>query len=239
MFDAAGLAVLSEADFMLDYLRLAIALIPLGVYLSVMGLLALRKKPTLMTTGQEALLLGFAVFGFALIGPIELFFPTRAYATLGDWAWLLLAALYSLFVLLFALQRSPGWTVLGLHCEGLQALLDRALCESSIEHTWMGNQLEIPAWELRAIVEPSRGFRSTSHLTPCGKQKSLIGWYELERLFVSSKGYREARASRSPSILLGVGWLLALGMACLIAGVLFIEWDMHRVQRLIVRLLQE
>ena len=60
---------------MLDYLRLALGLIPLGLYLMVMGLLALRGRPTILTTGQESLLIGFALSGFVLIGPIELFFP--------------------------------------------------------------------------------------------------------------------------------------------------------------------
>ena len=69
----------------MDYLRLALGVLPLGIYLLVMGLLAMRRRPTLITSGQDALLVGFALSGFVWIGPIELFFPTGAYAVLGEW----------------------------------------------------------------------------------------------------------------------------------------------------------
>jgi hypothetical protein len=223
---------------MLDYLRLALGLIPLGIYLIVTGLLAVRRKPTLLTSGQEALLIGFALMGFALIGPIELFFPTGAYAALGEWTWPLLLTLYGLIVLLIALQRPPAWTFIGLDFDQLRDLLDRALAEGSIEHAWLGNQLEIPQWDLRAIVEPSWGFKDTSHLNPCGKQKNLLGWYQLERQVVTSKALSELSNSK-PRRMPGVaGCLIGCGVACMIAGVMFIDWDMERLLRLIARVLQ-
>lgn len=221
----------------MDYLRLALGLIPLGVYLLVMGLLAMRRRPTLITSGQEAMLIGFALSGFMWIGPIELFFPTGAYAVLGEWAWLMLLALYGLMVLLFALQRAPAWTVLGLSSDRLRELLQQVLAEGGIEHAWLGNQLEIPQWSLRAIVEPSRGFKGVSHLTPCGRQTQLIGWYELEkRVLASSVFSGEKIAGTSRGVLRSFG-LVFLGGVCLIAALIFIDLDMERMQRWIVQVL--
>lgn len=222
---------------MLDYLRLALGIIPLGIYLLVMGLLALRRTPTLLTSGQEAMLVGFALCGFALIGPIELFFPTGAYANLGEWAWLLLIALYFLLVLLIALQRTPGWTVLGLSCEQLRHVIDQALVEKSIQHSWLGDQLEVPSWGIRAVVESSSGFRSTSHLTASGKQPSLMGWYEFEKLLIASNlllasEFKESRPATGQAIL-----LIVIGFACLLIAGIFIDQDMERMQRWISRLL--
>lgn len=222
---------------MLDYLRLALGLLPLGIYLLVMGLLTIKRKPTLITSGQEALLVGFALSGFVLIGPIELFFPTGAYATLGEWVWFILLLLYGLIVVLFSLQRAPGWSVLGLDSQCLRAVLSQVLKDASIEHAWLGNQIEIPQWNLRAIVEPSRGFANTSHLSPCGKQHHLIGWYELEKHVATSGVFLNSQSPRHLGTLIRAACLITLSAACLMVSVMFIDWDMDRIQKLITRIL--
>ena len=222
---------------MIDYLRLSFGLIPLGVYLIVMGFLALRRRPTLLTSGQEALLLGFALMGFALIGPIELFFPTGAYAALGPWTWILLIALYGLLVLLFALQRQPGWTVLGLDSHGLRNLLGEILQKGDIEHAWLGNHLQISEWDLQAMIEPSRGFQGVSHLNATGKQRNVLGWYQLERLVVSSPLFSKARGTTGSANWVRSLLLLALGGMSLALATYWIDKDMERLQRLISEIL--
>lgn len=222
---------------MIDYLRLSFGLIPLGVYLIVMGFLALRRRPTLLTSGQEALLLGFALMGFALIGPIELFFPTGAYAALGQKTWILLIALYGLLVLLFALQRQPGWTVLGLDSHGLRNLLGEILEKGDIEHAWLGNHLQISEWDLQAMIEPSRGFQGVSHLNATGKQRNVLGWYQLERLVVSSPLFSKARGTTGSANWVRSLLLLALGGMSLALATYWIDKDMERLQRLISEIL--
>lgn len=222
---------------MIDYLRLSFGLIPLGIYLIVMGFLALRRRPTLLTSGQEALLLGFALMGFALIGPIELFFPTGAYAALGQWTWILLIALYGLLVLLFALQRQPGWTVLGLDSHGLRNLLGEILQKGDIEHAWLGNHLQISEWDLQAMIEPSRGFQGVSHLNATGKQRNVLGWYQLERLVVSSPLFSKARGTTGSANWVRSLLLLALGGMSLALATYWIDKDMERLQRLISEIL--
>lgn len=222
---------------MIDYLRLSFGLIPLGVYLIVMGFLALRRRPTLLTSGQEALLLGFALMGFALIGPIELFFPTGAYAALGQKTWILLIVLYGLLVLLFALQRQPGWTVLGLDSHGLRNLLGEILQKGDIEHAWLGNHLQISEWDLQAMIEPSRGFQGVSHLNATGKQRNVLGWYQLERLVVSSPLFSKARGTTGSANWVRSLLLLALGGMSLALATYWIDKDMERLQRLISEIL--
>lgn len=218
---------------MFDYLRLSLGLIPLGVYLIVMGFLAMRRRPTLLTSGQEALLLGFALMGFALIGPIELFFPTGAYAALGQWTWLLLMALYGLLVLLFALQRQPGWTILGLDSQEFRTVLSEILEKGDIEHAWLGNHLQISEWDLQAMIEPSRGFQGVSHLNATGKQRNILGWYQFEKLVASSPLFPKSRsAAKSPNRVRSV-LLLALGGMSLALATYWIDKDMERLQRLI------
>jgi hypothetical protein len=175
--------------------------------------------------------------GFALIGPIELFFPTGAYAALGQWTWILLIALYGLLVLLFALQRQPGWTVLGLDSQGFRNVLSEILEQGDIKHAWLGNHLQISEWDLQAMIEPSRGFQSVSHLSATGKQRNILGWYQLERLVVSSPLFSEARgAAKSPNWFRAL-LLLALGCMSLALATYWIDKDMERLQRLISEML--
>lgn len=218
---------------MLDYLRLALGLIPLGLYLMVMGLLALRGRPTILTTGQETLLIGFALSGFVLIGPIELFFPTGAYAALGLWVWLLLVALYFLVVLLIALQRAPGWTIVGMDAEEFRAFFESVLQEGSVDCKWMGNQLQIDKWDVRAIAEPSRGFPKTTCLSPCGRVRNVLGWYQIEKLVATSKALEQTDAGRSSGMIPTAVCLLLLGSICIGLGCLLIAWDMERLQKLL------
>lgn len=218
---------------MLDYLRLALGLIPLGLYLMVMGLLALRGRPTILTTGQESLLIGFALSGFVLIGPIELFFPTGAYAALGLWVWLLLVALYFLVVLLIALQRAPGWTIVGMDAEEFRAFFESVLQEGSVDCKWMGNQLQIDKWDVRAIAEPSRGFPKTTCLSPCGRVRNVLGWYQIEKLVATSKALEQTGAGRSSGMIPTAVCLLLLGSICIGLGYSLIAWDMERLQKLL------
>lgn len=167
---------------MIDYARLSIGLLPLGLAFLVLAFLHMRGKPTVVTSGQEVLFLGFAVSGFAMIGPMELFFPTASYAALGEWVWLLLVALYFFLVLLVSMLSRSALTVVGLGPDRLQKDLDAAFVADGIVCHWLGSQLEVPELGIRAIVESSYGFRETSHISPCGDKQDAMGWYQLEKL---------------------------------------------------------
>jgi len=167
---------------MIDYFRLGIALLPLGLYVLVHAGLMVRKRPTLLNAGQETLLLGFALSGFVTIGPMELFFPNAAYAMLGEWTWLCLAALYFFIILFIALNRRPSWTVIGLGAKELKEVVEKTLNAEKIEHQWLDNTLSVPALGVVGIIESANRSDSSSSLCPGGSNQDPIGWYRLERL---------------------------------------------------------
>ena len=61
----------------MDSLHFCIAVIPLAVYLLMMGLLNLRRRPFVTTGARDAATLGIGVVGFVIAGPMELFFSRR------------------------------------------------------------------------------------------------------------------------------------------------------------------
>ncbi len=214
---------------MIDYVRLSIGLLPLGLAFAVLAFLHMRRKPTVVTSGQEVLFLGFAISGFAMIGPMELFFPTASYAALGEWVWILLAALYFFLILLASMLSRSSLTVVGLEPEELQKAVGDALATEGLECRWLGDQLEVPELGIRAIVESSYGFRETSHLSPCGYKQNAMGWYQLEKLLRGK--WRDIEKVRGVSRG-SVSWVPILFL--LLAGLCFfssLRWILFEVER--------
>ena len=67
----------------MDSLHFCIAVVPLAVYLLMMGLLNLRRRPFVTTGARDAATLGIGVIGFVIAGPMELFFPEGAASQFG------------------------------------------------------------------------------------------------------------------------------------------------------------
>lgn len=222
---------------MIDYARLSIGLLPLGLAFAVLAFLHMRRKPTVVTSGQEVLFLGFAISGFAMIGPMELFFPTASYAALGEWVWLLLATLYFFLILLASMLSRSSLTVVGLGPELLQKDLEEALAIEGIESRWLGNQLEVPQLGIRAIVESSYGFRESSHLTPCGYNQNAMGWYQLEKLLRGRWGDIEmVRGGASGSMRWAPILFLLLAVVSFFLSVRWMLFEIDRIEGFFVRM---
>lgn len=222
---------------MIDYARLSIGLLPLGLAFAVLAFLHMRRKPTVVTSGQEVLFLGFAISGFAMIGPMELFFPTASYAALGEWVWILLAALYFFLILLASMLSRSSLTVVGLEPEELQSAVGDALATEGLECRWLGYQLEVPELGIRAIVESSYGFRETSHLSPCGYKQNAMGWYQLEKLLRGK--WRDIEKVRGVSKG-SVSWVpilfLLLAGLCFFSSLLWLLFEVERFEGFVLRI---
>jgi hypothetical protein len=222
---------------MIDYARLSIGLLPLGLAFAVLAFLHMRRKPTVVTSGQEVLFLGFAISGFAMIGPMELFFPTASYAALGEWVWFLLAALYFFLILLASMLSRSSLTVVGLEPEELQSAVGDALATEGLECRWLGYQLEVPELGIRAIVESSYGFRETSHLSPCGYKQNAMGWYQLEKLLRGKwRDIDKVRGvSRGSVSWVPILFLLLAGL-CFFSSLLWLLFEVERFEGFVLRI---
>lgn len=225
---------------MIDYARISIGLLPLGLAFAVLAFLHMRRKPTVVTSGQEVLFLGFAISGFAMIGPMELFFPTASYAVLGEWVWLLLAALYFFLILLASMLSRSSLTVVGLGPEELQKGVVDALASEGLECRWLGDQLEVPGLGIRAIVESSYGFRETSHLSPCGYKQNAMGWYQLEKLLRGGwRGNEIVRGGNRSSVRWAPILFLLLAGLCFFSGLVWILFEVERFEGFMLRIFQQ
>jgi hypothetical protein len=71
-------------------LQLCIALGPLAVYLFLVGLINSRRRPFLTSGARDMAVLGIALSGFFIIGPLQLFVPDTAADRFGPYIWLVI-----------------------------------------------------------------------------------------------------------------------------------------------------
>lgn len=194
---------------MIDALRFAVALAPLGLYLLVLGMLRLRSKPTVLSGAMDIVLLGMGLSGMMIIGPLELFFPRAAYSILGNWVWLLLIGLYFFGLMLVALNLPPRIIVYGLDENALRCELQKILESNSIEHQWLEDVLVLPSLGMRVHVEAASSF-DVSHIVSIGRSQNIAGWFAMERLLVNEM-HRAPQITRTQGgFLIGAGLLLVL-----------------------------
>ena len=92
----------------MDPLHTVIAIGPLGVYLLLIGLLNLGRRPFVTTGGRDLAALGVGISGLMIAGPMELFMPEAPARHFGGFVWLLLIALYGLGVTMYRLASGKA-----------------------------------------------------------------------------------------------------------------------------------
>ena len=93
----------------MDPVPLAVASVPLALYLVSLGAINLRRRPFVATGALDIAALAAGLCGLVIVGPMNLFLPEAAAMRFGPLAWLLLLGFYGLCVLLYVLLRGRGW----------------------------------------------------------------------------------------------------------------------------------
>ncbi len=163
----------------MDPLHLAIALGPLAVYLFLMGLVNLARRPLLVTGGRDIAALGVGISGLAAAGPIELFLPEQALSRFGPYAWLLVLLLYILCVILIALMLRPRLVIYNITLEQLSPVLDKTATALDPEARWVGAGLVLPHLGVSLHLDPTPALRNVQ-LVSSGPLQNFAGWRKLE-----------------------------------------------------------
>jgi hypothetical protein len=179
----------------LDPLRLAIALLPLGAYLLLVGAVNLRRRPVLVSGGRDLLALGAALSGLVFVGPLDLLRPEPATAEFGNFVWLLLLAFYWLWLVLIVLLARPRLIAYNASAEELHPILAEAASRLDPDARWAGNSLALPELGVQLHLESYHLMRNVS-LISSGGQQDLDGWRQLARELATS--LRRVRVKPNP-----------------------------------------
>jgi hypothetical protein len=190
---------------------LIIALGPIGIYWTLLGLLHLRRRPLVISGMRDLACLGMALIGMFLIGPAELFFPNAAFNLLGVGVWLLILILYATLLLFVVLNSKPRLVVYGFSEADLAKEVAEALGSVDGSAKWLDRHFVSPALQIEAVVEQA-GFGRIAQIVTTKREQNLAGWIRLERTLKErfSRIQVEPRSGGAIWMLLGGAVLLSI-----------------------------
>lgn len=191
----------------MDPFRFCLALLPLGVYLLVLGGLQLSRRPLLVTGARDLAALGIGLSGLMIIGPIELFLPRDAIVTFGVFVWPLVISFYLLTVTLAVLTARPRLTAYNVSVDELRPLLGEVALALDAEARWAGSSLSLPQLGVELNIEEFRAMHNVALVAAQDSQR-FEGWQRLERALRARLA--KLRVARDPRgvLLVAAGLLL-------------------------------
>lgn len=197
---------------MIDPARLCIALGPLAVYLIVIGLVNLARRPFVTTGSRDLLALGVGLSGFAVIGPIELLTSTSVVIALGPVYWALVLGLYASGWVLLTMYVRPRLVVYNASEEELAPALEQAARQLDPQAHWAGQTLLLPAWQAQLTLEPFSVMCNVS-VVGVGEVPAPAFWRQLELALRQQLAERRVvpNSYGLGMVILAVGMLIVMG----------------------------
>jgi hypothetical protein len=179
----------------MDPLHFAVAMGPLTAYLFLLGLVNIFRGPLLTTGARDTAVLGIALSGLIVAGPMELFLPEAAAFRFGPWVWVLMLSFYFLCLTLLVLLARPRLVVYNVTAEQLRPVLADVVSRLDKEFRWAGDCLVLPELGVQLHVEPMPLLRNVQ-LVASGPRQSYAGWRQLE--IALAEGLRGTRSGSNP-----------------------------------------
>lgn len=201
----------------MDPFRLCVALGPVAVYLLLLGTINLFRRPFCVCGTRDTAVLGVAVSGLVLVGPVELLMPVAASIRFGPLVWPLLIGLYFAVLSAILLFLRPRLVIYNISREELRPVLADLALDLDADSRWAGDCLVMPSLGVQLYLEYSTTFRNVS-LVSAGGVQDCQGWKRLEMALEGS--LRRLEVARNPKgiSLLSAGVVLALILVLSIAA---------------------
>lgn len=191
--------------------EILIAVAPIAMYFMLLGVVNLRRRPHVLAGSREILLVGLALAGLVVIGPMQLFFPLNAANEFGPYVWILLFVFYILLLLLWVLISRPRLVVYNIAQPQLRAVLSDVALKLDSDARWAGDCLALPKLSVQLHLE-TFGFMRNVCLISTGGEPNFTNWRRLEELLRGT--LKQVVVSRNPRgyTFLIVGLLFAAGL---------------------------
>jgi len=201
----------------MDPFRLCVALGPVAVYLLLIGALNLFRRPFCVSGSRDTAVLGVAVSGLVLVGPIELLMPVAASIRFGPIVWPLLIGLFFALLSAVLLFLRPRLVIYNISRDELRPVLADLAIDLDSDARWAGDCLVVPSLGVQLYLEYSSTFRNVS-LVSAGGVQNPQGWLRLEGALENS--LRRLEVSRNPKgvSLLSAGVVLAVILVLSVAS---------------------
>lgn len=201
-----------DALTVMSSLQIAIAITPLVVYLTFWAAVRIWGRAKVISGMADAYLLGIALSGFFLVGPLNLFLPEAAASRFGGFVWLLLLTLYFLVLSLLVLLDRPRIIIYNASFDQIRTLLSVIAEEVDKDTRWAGETCAMPQIQMQFHIAQSRWTR-TVQLVAVGWCQNFTAWRSMEERL----RYELAPVQRRSLRLSGLALLAAALVLTLIA----------------------
>jgi hypothetical protein len=209
-------------SYFIDPLHSCIAIVPLAVYLFVLGALNLSSRPRCISGVADSFLLGAGLAGFVVIGPLQLFLPSATAFRMGMWVWPLLLTAYLLCLTLYVLLSRPRIVIYNMNAQQLRPLLAEVFSELDSEVRWAGDSASLSRLGVQLHVETTAPFRN-AQLIATSSEQNYEAWGQLQKKL--ARRLLAESGTRNPS---GAAFLLT-GLLLLAASALWAVSDPEMV----------
>lgn len=160
--------------------HLAVALLPLALYLLWQGAMSLRLRPRWISGTANTLGVAWAMLGLGVVGPLPLILPDHAIQRFGVLIWWMVLTLYILVTILIVLLSRPHAYVANITREALKPLVADIVMRMDSRCTWAGDSVCLPQHGLEFRLEPQPMFK-TVQLQALGPKPSMEAWDTVQR----------------------------------------------------------
>jgi hypothetical protein len=215
----------------MDTFSACLAFGPLAIYLILLGLINLGRRPLVISGTRETLSLGLALMGLVVVGPMTLFMPEHAATRFGELVWIMLLAFYVLCLTLIVMLSRPRLVVYNISAQELRLALDAAARRIDADAVWAGKNLVLPLARVHLHVENFPPLGNVA-LLATGLDQSVSGWRRLEAALRET--LRGTPAAAGPHGF----WMLVCGVLILAALGFWVADDPQTIAQGIERMLR-
>ncbi|MEI8372446.1 MAG: hypothetical protein WCJ35_06380 [Planctomycetota bacterium] len=193
-----------------------LALGPVAIYLAMLGVINLARRPLVVSGGRDVAALGLAVSGLIFFGPVALLFPEGVAAHFGPagtkYVWLMFVGLMVICLIVMLLILRPRLIIYNISVDQLRPILAEAVERLDPDAQWAGDCLFLPGLGVQLHLESVGWMRNVS-LVSSGPKQNYQGWSRLEVELATALRGIEVPWNISGLMLLSVGNALVIGLA--------------------------
>jgi hypothetical protein len=186
---------------------LAIAILPLGGYLLLIGWLHLRRRPVVVPGAVDLALLAAGVSGLVAVGPLAILQPAVGTT---PWATAMLVLVFVLLVGMAVLAMRPRLVIYNVTLDQLRPVVAEVVAGLDGSARWAGESVALPARGLQVLMD-ARGLTRCVSLVASGRRTSAEAWSEFSRRV--RRGVRPLRVRRNPwgAVAVVLGGMVVVG----------------------------
>jgi len=182
------------------------ATLPLGCYLTLLGIVHLRRRPLAVSGAVDSVCLMAGLSGCLAAG-----LSGFVVAGASSWSWGVMGAVAVLLLALAILVSRPRLVVYNATVEQLRPAVAEVVLAIDPSARWAGETVAMPSFGLQVHIDGGSAMRNVT-LVALGQRPSPEGWSEFTRRLRGSIGL--LRVSSSPwSGLFLLGGIVVLGIA--------------------------